>query len=404
MDAWVGVPLCWALTIVRRLADLFRRKPATMAPPRTILFLKLIEMGAHVQAFAAVRRAAEMVGRENVYFWVFQESVPILSLLDQVPPQNIIVVRATGLFRVAFDLLRTAWRVRRLKIDAVIDMEFFSRASACLAFLSGAKRRVGLDRFTSVGPYRGDLLTHRVQYNPYTHISAYFYLLVEALQAPPDERPMPKRSLPPQDLPQFRFLPEATELHRLQEQLDQRAGFPVRHPIVLLNPNVSDIVPLRTWPRHRFAEVARQLLARHPDLTVVVTGLSSALIEAMVREIASPRVVNMAGQTSFREFLLLFCLADVLLTSDSGPSQFAVMTDIDAVVLFGPETPLLWRPLGARIHILWAQLACSPCISPFNFRFSPCRDPVCMTEITVGQVTAAVSQALANRAGANRVP
>ncbi len=398
IDAWLGVPLCRILTIVRRLADLLRRRSAATGPPRKILFLKLIEMGAHVQAFAAVRRAAEMVGRENVYFWVFQESLPILGVLDAVPQQNIIAVGATGLFGVLFGLLRTAWRIRRLKIDAVIDMEFFSRASACLAFLSGAERRVGLDRFNSLGPYRGDLMTHRVQYNSYLHVSAYFYLLVEALQAPPGERPIPKRRLPPQSLPVPRFLPGEEELRRLQQRLDQRAGFPVRHPILLLNPNVSDIVPLRRWPLQRFADVARQLLVRHPDLTVVVTGLSSAPVEAVVREIASPRLVNMAGQTSFREFLLLFCLADVLLTSDSGPSQFAAMTDIDAVVLFGPETPLLWGPLGERIHVIWAQLACSPCISPFNFRFSPCQNPVCMSEITVGQVVAAASQALARRA------
>ncbi len=170
VDAWLGVPLCWVLTVVRRLAALFGRPPTD--PPRKIVFLKLIELGAHVQAYTAVRRAAEMVGRENVYFWVFQDSVPILRLLDEVPQQNIIVVRSKGILRIVLDLLSTVWRIRRMKIDTVIDMEFFSRASACLAYLSGATRRVGLHRFTSIGPYRGDLMTHRVQYNPYIHVSA----------------------------------------------------------------------------------------------------------------------------------------------------------------------------------------------------------------------------------------
>ena len=208
VDAWLGVPLCWLLTIVRRVAGLFRRPslrsgarpaggPQASAPPRKIVFLKLIELGAHVQAYAAVRRAAEMVGRENVYFWVFQDSVPILRLLDEVPQENIIVVRSKGILRIVLDLLGTVWLVRRMKIDTVIDMEFFSRASACLAFLSGAKRRVGLHRFTSIGPYRGDLMTHRVQYNPYIHVSTYFYLLVEVLQSPPGECPLPKRPFPP---------------------------------------------------------------------------------------------------------------------------------------------------------------------------------------------------------------
>jgi ADP-heptose:LPS heptosyltransferase len=397
VDAWLGVPLCWVLTLIRRVAGLFGSARPTSAP-RKILFLKLIEMGAHVQAYAAVRRAAEMVGRENVYFWVFQESVPILTLLDEVPRENVIVVQNKGLLGIVIGLLRTVWLIRRMKIDAVIDMEFFSRASACLAYLSGAERRVGLHRFTAIGPYRGDLMTHRVQYNPYIHVSRYFYLLVEALQAPPGECPLLKRAVPDEPLPTFRFVPEEDELQRVRQRLNEIAGFPVRRPIVLLNPNVSDIVPLRSWPTDRFIDTARQLLAQHPDLTVVLTGPTAAPVEGMAREIASSRVVNMAGQTTFREFLLLFCLADVLVASDSGPSQFAAMTDIDAVVLFGPETPQLWGPLGDRIHILWARLACSPCINSFNFRFSPCQNPVCMSDITVDQVVAAVSKALASRA------
>jgi ADP-heptose:LPS heptosyltransferase len=289
-----------------------------------------------------------------------------------------------------------------MKIDTVIDMEFFSRASACLAFLCGAERRVGLHRFTSIGPYRGDLMTHRVQYNPYIHVSAYFCLLVEVLQSPPGECPLPKRPIPVQPLPTFRFVPAEDELQRVRQKLDQRAGSSVRRPIVLLNPNVSDIVPLRSWPMDRFADTARQLLARHAELTVVLTGLDSAAVEPLVSEIGGApacgsRIVNMAGQTNFREFLSLFCLSDVLVASDSGPSQFAAMTDIDAVVLFGPETPQLWGPVGERMHVLWSQLACSPCINPFNFRFSPCKDPVCMAAITVDQVVAAVSQALIRR-------
>ena len=68
------------------------------------------------------------------------------------------------------------------------------------------------------------------------------------------------------------------------------------------------------------------------------------------------------------------------------------MTDIDSLVLFGPETPQLWGPLGRRAHVLWAGLACSPCIHPLNYRFSPCQEPLCMSEITVAEVVAAVEK------------
>jgi ADP-heptose:LPS heptosyltransferase len=399
IDAWLGVPLCWLLTCFRRLGDLFRRSADDAALPQKILFIKLVELGANVQAYAAVRRAVELVGRRNVYFWVFEENRAILELLDLVPRENLLTIRSEGILRFAADALRTLWRVRRLKIDAVIDMEFFARASAILSWLTGARRRVGLHRFTSCGPYRGDLMTHRVQHNPYTHVSAYFHLLVESLSAPAREWPMPKRHCPQPRFETCRFLPTEAELRRVQGRLDQAAGFHVERPIVLLNPNASDIVPLRKWPAERFLEAGRDLLGAHAKLTLVVTGSPAErdAAEAFVRELGSSRAVSMAGKTTLRELVVLYCLADVLVTNDSGPGQFASMTEIDSLVLFGPETPQLWGPLGPRAHTLWAGLACSPCINPMNFRFSPCKEPLCMSEITVAQVVAAVDAILDRR-------
>ncbi len=290
IDSWLGVPLCWMLTLCRRLGDLLHRPPDDASPPRKILFIKLIELGANVQAYAAVRRAAELVGRDNVYLWAFAENRAILELLDLVPPENLLTIRARGIVGFAADTLRTLWSIRRLQVDAVIDMEFFARASAILAFLTGARRRVGLHRFTSAGPYRGDLLTHRVQHNPYTHVSRYFYLLVEALDAPADQWPIPKRPLPAQRLPTYRFVPDEAELRRLQGRLDQLAGFHVQRPIALLNPNASDIVPLRKWPSDRFLKVGWRLLEAHPELTLVVTGSPAerTTAEAFVTRSARP--------------------------------------------------------------------------------------------------------------------
>lgn len=85
------------------------------------------------------------------------------------------------------------------------------------------------------------------------------------------------------------------------------------------------------------------------------------------------------------------------MTNDSGPAHFASMTDIDIVALFGPETPLLYGPLGPRAHVLWEGLACSPCVNPFNYRVSACRNNVCMQSIDVERVFAAVRACLLAR-------
>jgi ADP-heptose:LPS heptosyltransferase len=168
---------------------------------------------------------------------------------------------------------------------------------------------------------------------------------------------------------------------------------------VLLNPNTGDLLPTRMWPADRFVALAQQILADHPDVTLVLTGGPSEqeATEALRREMGGSRVLCMAGRTSLRDVLVLYTLGAVLVTNDSGPGHFASMTDIENIVLFGPETPQRFGPLGAHAHVIWAGLACSPCVNPYNHRFSACTDNVCMQSITVAQVAAQVRACLDRR-------
>ena len=143
-------------------------------------------------------------------------------------------------------------------------------------------------------------------------------------------------------------------------------------------------------------ELGQRILAEQPDAILVITGAPSERkgAEDVCRRIGSERVVSVAGATTLREVLVLYTLADVLVTNDSGPGHFASMTDIHNIVLFGPETPQLFGPLGENRHVIWAQLACSPCVSPYNHRFSPCTNNRCMQAISVDQVYREVVAAL----------
>lgn len=398
IDRWAGRPLCAALTAVRYAARLWPGRGAR-GPLRKILFIKMAEQGATVLAYRALCRAVEMVGRENVYFWVFEENRPVLDLLEVIPPENVLTVRSDNLVVFALDILRSLRRIREIGIDATVDMEFLARAPAIFAFLTGATRRAGLHRFTVEGPYRGDLLTHRVQHNPYHHAATAYYVLVEALMSSEHEVPLPKRPPPSADWAPPRFEPADEERRRVEEILAREAGRAVTAPLVLLNPNASDLLPLRKWPTERFVELGRRILETHPEATVAITGAPSEResAERVAAELGSPRVICLAGKTTLRQLFVLYSIADVLVTNDSGPGHFASMTNIDTIVLFGPETPALFRPLGPRSHVLWAGLACSPCINPFNHRISPCSDNVCMQAIGVEQVVGEVERALEQR-------
>ncbi len=382
IDRWLGVPVCFALSGVRRLLD---RRHSDL-PVRRILFLKLAEQGSTVLAHGALRRAVEKVGRDNVFFLLFAENRPILDLMDIIPPGNVLAINARGLLSAVWGAVTAILRMRRLCLDAAIDLEFFARSSAALCYLSGAPVRAGYHAFGGEASYRGDLMTHRVSFNPYLHTSQTFQILVEALDQP--AAAFPKFDLdPPAIVPAPPFQPEAAELDALRQTLGSLLGH-AGGRLILLNANASDLLPLRRWPSERYVELAQRLLARYADAHIVFTGAPSEApaAEALAARVGSARCVSMAGRTTLRQLLVVCCLAEVLVTNDSGPAHFASLTPIDVVVLFGPETPRLFAAPSPRTHPLWAGLACSPCINAFNDRNSACTDNVCMQRLTVAHV------------------
>ncbi|MEX2015249.1 MAG: hypothetical protein WD873_01340, partial [Candidatus Hydrogenedentales bacterium] len=100
LDYWLGVPLCGLLTALRVFGrDRYR-------PPRRILFLKFIEQGATVLAQDAIARAQARVGRDNLFFCVFESNRAILDLLDVIPAGNILCIRDRQLHTFVLDFLR----------------------------------------------------------------------------------------------------------------------------------------------------------------------------------------------------------------------------------------------------------------------------------------------------------
>lgn len=400
IDVWVGKIVCLILTGHRRMMDLFLSGKKTTQPISRILFIKLTEQGATVLAYSALQRAIEMVGRNNVFFLVFEENRPILDILDVIPSQNIFTVRHDSFHLFLSDILKFLMKVRRLKIDTTIDMEFFARASAILSYLTGARNRVGMHRYTSEAPYRGDLMTHRIQYNPYHHTAKTYNLMVESLKEKPDEIPLIK--IPCDRVEEIlpRFIPGEEEIIHAKELVQLTFGKPLEGPLVLLNPNASDLIPIRKWPVVNFITLGRLILEHWGNVHIGITGTHAEreVAEKVVDTLASPRVASLAGKTSLRTLMVLYTIADVLVTNDSGPAHFASMTDIDTIVLYGPETPKLYGALNDRFHAIEAKLACSPCVNVFNHRFSPCTNNLCLQMITPQRVYEEVSRCLRRRA------
>jgi ADP-heptose:LPS heptosyltransferase len=383
-DRRIGVPLCAFLTLTRKIIE--PRRPGARQPAK-ILFVKFAEQGSSVLAYPAICRANELVGRENVYFVVFADNRFVLDVMEIIPLENVITIPTRSPFALALGTLRAVLRARNIGIDAVVDMEFFTRFSALFTFMTGAKSRVGFHTFFGDGPYRGDLMTHRLIYNPHIHTSQMFEVMVEALTRDPAALPT-FEFIPPADqhFPVFRAHPnERAEVDALLQRENPRLG---DAPLILLNPNASDLLPLRRWPLPRYVELARKLLERYPDLFVAFTGApaEAEAINRLVDNVGSDRAIGLAGKTTLRQLLVLYTRSVILVTNDSGPAHFASMTPIHVVTLFGPETPALFAARSPNASALWAGIACSPCVNAANNRQSVCQNNLCMQAITVEQV------------------
>ncbi|MEW6429118.1 MAG: glycosyltransferase family 9 protein [Thermodesulfobacteriota bacterium] len=398
IDRLAGIPLTFLATLLLRLAKAMGRGRGWSPRPARILFIELSEMGSTILADPAMRKARDRFGAD-LFFVIFRGNAESLQLLGTVPAANVFVIDPAGILTLCRDVVRFSIWARRMRIDTAIDLELFSRFSALLSLLSGAGLRAGFHRFYGEGLYRGDLLTHRVAYNPHQHIAKNFLALVNALLAPQREIPYSKTVIDDAELTLPQVQRSGAELDGVREVIRSlHPGWdPFGDRLVLINPNSSEMLPHRRWPADRFVQLMRLLLENYPDVLLVITGAPGEEADSrrIAAEIPGERCVDLTGRLDIAQLPALYLLASLLVTNDSGPAHFAAVTPLPTVVLFGPETPALYGSLG-NARFVRANLACSPCVSAFNHRRSACDDNVCMQAITPEMVMREVREVLDN--------
>ena len=377
VDYWAGVPLSFLSTYL--LKPLFAlQKPKK---PSKVLLIELSEMGSTILCDPAMQKLKES-GCE-LFFVIFKKNEPSLRLLNTVTPENTFTIREDSLSTLAVDTLSFLVWCRKKGIDSVIDLELFSRFTALLTGFCGATNRVGFHAFFNEGLYRGDMLTHKVAYNPHIHIAKNFISLTNALLSSAPETPYSKKAVTDGEIKlekaEIKDEAKAAIVEKIKWALPL---YDESKRIVIFNANASDLMPLRRWPRKYYIELGRKLLESYGDIVILLTGAPSEREGLdIIRAALGDRCVNFAGLTGFSELAPLYAVSRMMLTNDSGPAHFAAVTDLPTFVFFGPETPALYGSLG-NFTPIYAGLACSPCVSAANHRKSGCDDNQCVKVIT----------------------
>jgi len=393
IDYWAGIPTCWLLTVVNRLIKPMCRRPSQ--PPKKFLFMELSEMGSALLAYPAMKALKKEYPSAELFFLIFEKNRAGVDILKMIPKNNVLVIRENSPIYFFLDCLKVIFRMRKEMLDCVFDLELFARITAIFSYLSAAPIRVGFHKFHMEGLYRGHLHTHWIQYNTHQHISKSFLSFVRVLGYSEKDWPAMEKAISDHEIETAAYEASESDLAGLREKL--KTFCPEIGPkskLILLNPSAGEI-PIRAWPVEKYIELTTWILADPGHVVLLIgAGADWKITQHVHQALQHSRCVQLTGQTNFTELMDLFSIADLLITNDSGPAHFASLTGIPNIVFFGPETPRLYAPLGENTQVLYADLPCSPCLTAYNHRHTPCRDNKCLQNIPSDEVYSLVKRQL----------
>lgn len=372
-DRLLGIATLTLLQPFRLLQLLSRPRE----PVRKVLLVKFWGMGSLQLLTPAVRVLRTRYPDAELTLLTLDQNRAFaqgLGIYDRVLDLK---VSDAGWFGLASRILRLFWGLRRERFDVVYDLEFFTKFSAVVTAISGSPVSYG---FSSPQVWRGRFHSHTVPFNRYWHVARNFRSLVGGENG---------EDVSADHLSAFQVQPEhQEEVDRVLPEAIARSG----RPLIALNPNAGALSLERRWPRSYFAELSRRLI-RERDACLVLIGTRDELqwtadLQAMVGTVPEDRLINLAGKLSMGGLHALLTRVSGFVTNDSGPMHVAAALGVPTVGLFGPETPVIYRPLGRRARALYNPPPCSPCINVHNNKFAVCHRgrPDCLIGITVDEV------------------
>jgi ADP-heptose:LPS heptosyltransferase len=236
IDLWCGVPLCFLCSIFNGIVAFFVPARPGPRPVRKILLIKFSELGAIILSFPLMARLKREYPGAEFYFLTFEKNRELFRFMDGiVPEKNLCAIRESPLGFV-LDFLKMIVRLRKEEIDVIFDLEFFSRVSALLTYFIHAPKRIGFDRYTFEGLYRGSLLTHRVSYNPLLHVTGNFLALCQDVEKKAKTSPELFSPSDAKDLVFPRYTSNKPARERLLLMLKEQGKTFLRGKVFLMNP------------------------------------------------------------------------------------------------------------------------------------------------------------------------
>ena len=315
IDRRVGAPLCALATPLVRLWHFVLARPLRPAP--RLLFVELSEMGSTILAEPAMRKARDDWARS--YSSASSPQRRLARSRRNDLPANIFTIRDTSLLHLAWDTLGFLIWTRRKGIDTVVDLEFFSRFTACSPGFRGLPPRGFLSLSQRGSLSRRNADTSRRLQSAYPYCQEFHRAGRCALGRDPTV-PYSKTLIDDSQIEPPVIRPAAAARETVLARVRQSTGFdPATQRLVLINPNASELLPQRRWMPDRYGDLIRRVIAGHGDVIVLVTGAPEEQAEAETLAAAcGARCFSFAGKTTLVELPALYSHAAAMVRTIPG--------------------------------------------------------------------------------------
>ncbi|MEW6614222.1 MAG: glycosyltransferase family 9 protein [Thermodesulfobacteriota bacterium] len=259
--------------------------------------------------------------------------------------------------------------LREKNYDLVIDFQGLFK-SGILTLLSGGERRLGYDKTREFSYF---FLNERVSpYNPDLHAVERYLNLIKYLGVEVNN----PRFLIPFDKRDMEYVKGFLRNNEIDEN----------ERIIAVNP--ASGWETKLWEGEKFSLLCDRINDELPA-RIVFTGGKNDLqtINAISSRMRSP-ALNTTGKMNLKQLACLLSLADLMITTDTGPMHVASAMKTPVIAIFGPTAPWRTGPYGNGHTVIRSSVACSPCFK------KKCDTKKCMAEITVDDVFSLAAQKL----------
>ncbi len=344
--------------------------------PQRMLVIKLSSLGDIVHALPAVAALRQRFVSAHICWLVKSQWA---SILDGNPDVSEVW---------PVDVSWTNWpkliqEIRQRQFDLVVDFQGLFR-SGLLGLLSGARRRVG---FAQAREGAAWMYSHHVSL-PGDEVSPWRLLGIHAV-----DRNLAVAQFLGSDIscPVFHF-PEQPEDHAYIREILTKARIETSDTIIALAPWSRSV--LKSWPLHRFVQLAEKLLCLPRVRVMVVGGPANSQSAGEFHLLESQGLVNVVGKFSLRQLPGFLKHMKLVVGNDSFIIHLAAGVGTKVVAIFGSTTPKATGPYPLKQHVVQRiELGCSPCGQ------RTCSNPQhleCLESISVSSLLDSVQKSLAS--------